>query len=119
MNIIIPIGASLSIITSLLLFIINPGIIYSDNKSKNNKNEQKIYCGACKFLYPNSNKKMEHCYTCNICVCNYDHHCGVVGKCVGKYNIILFPAFALCNFGLIFCIYLLLFNCLFISSEGH
>ena len=119
MNIIIPIGASLSIITSLLLFIINPGIIYSDNKSKNNKNEQKIYCGACKFLYPNSNKKMEHCYTCNICVCNYDHHCGVVGKCVGKYNTILFSSFVLCNSGLILCFYLILFNCLFMAIEGN
>ena len=112
MNIIIPIGSSLSIITITLLFIINPGIIYSDNNSNNN--EPKLYCSSCKFLYPSSNKKMEHCYTCNVCVCKYDHHCGVVGKCVGKYNIFLFSCFVLCNSGFIFCFYLILFNLIFV-----
>ena len=82
MNYLVPIITSISIISCIINYIINPGIIYSDTN-----NNEKLYCGSCKFLYPYTNKKMIHCFFCNICVCNYDHHCGVIGKCVGKYNI--------------------------------
>lgn len=114
LDIIIPIASSLSIITTILLLLINPGIIYSDIQNKGvNNNEQKIYCNDCKFLYPSTNIKMEHCHKCAICVCKYDHHCGVVGKCVGKFNIFIFLSFNLSSAGLITSFYLILFNIIF------
>ena len=88
-----PISSTLTILISFLLLILNPGVIYSDGK--NNNNEEKIYCSECKFLYPSSNKKMEHCYECGVCVTKLDHHCDVIGKCVGKYNTCLFILFTI------------------------
>ena len=110
MNFILPIATSFSIISSILLFIINPGIIYSD---KNNTNEEKNYCPFCQFLYPNNNKKMRHCNICGVCVCRLDHHCGVVGKCVGKYNTFIFITFVLSSSSLMMSFYIILFNLIF------
>ena len=96
MNYIVPLFVSFSLITEIMTFILNPGIIYSDSKCK-----EKIYCEDCKFFYPKSNQQMEHCYTCNICVCKFDHHCDVIGKCIGKYNITFFFLFVLSTFSFI------------------
>ena len=92
MNFFVPISSSIAVVTSFLLLVMNPGVIYSDKQS--NKNE-KIYCDQCKFFYPKSNRKMEHCLDCKICVCKLDHHCGVIGKCVGKYNLVIFFLFVI------------------------
>ena len=105
MNYLVPIIASISIISCIINYIINPGIIYSDTNSN-----EKLYCGNCKFLYPYSNKKMIHCFFCNICVCNYDHHCGVIGKCVGKYNIIIFMILNLSGFAFFIVLIIIIFN---------
>ena len=102
-----PINVFVTIFSCILTFIINPGIIYSDKKT-----HEKIYCSDCQFLYPISNKKMEHCYTCRICVCKYDHHCDVIGKCVGKYNTALFLLFVLSTFSFMFCCASILMNLL-------
>ncbi len=100
MNFLAPITSSIAVITSFLLLVMNPGVIYSDKQS--NKNE-KIYCYECKYFYPKSNRKMEHCLDCKICVCKLDHHCGVIGKCVGKYNLVIFFLFVLNSIFFIIC----------------
>ena len=115
MNFIAPICAGITLINQILLFIINPGIIYSNSDIINY--DDKIYCHYCKFFYPKNNKKMEHCFICNICVCNLDHHCGVVGKCVGKYNTIIFSFFVLTISGFIFSLYMMLFNFIFYRNK--
>ena len=107
MNYIIPINISITLLSCTLTYLVNPGIIYSDKKNK-----EKIYCNDCKFLYPSSNIKMEHCYVCNICICKLDHHCDVIGKCVGKYNTYLFLLFVLSSFSFIFCFAFILVNLL-------
>ena len=33
---------------------------------------------------------VSHCYYCDVCVINQDHHCTCLGKCIGKNNWILF-----------------------------
>ena len=114
MCILTPIVAFLSIISGMLLFIVNPGIIYSDGE-KVDYNQRK-YCKYCKYLYPQSNKKMEHCSICRICVCKLDHHCGVVGKCVGKFNLDIFFIFIVGNFLFQFCLYCILFNYIFLKK---
>lgn len=113
MGYLVPITIFITLFSQISTFIINPGIIYSDNKD-----EDKIYCSECKFNYPKSNKKMAHCFTCGVCICNMDHHCGVIGKCVGKYNIILFLLFVLSSFGFIFCLSTILLNLLNLANNN-
>ena len=115
MCILTPIGAFISVISGFLLLIINPGIIYSDGEKVDYN--QRIYCRYCKYLYPKSNKKMEHCSDCGICVCKIDHHCGVTGKCVGKFNIVIFFLFVVGNMFFILCLHLILFFCLSLKKK--
>ena len=114
MNILTPIGSFLSVFSGFSLFIVNPGIIYSDGE-KVDYNER-IYCRYCKYLYPKSNKKLEHCSSCGICICNIDHHCGVVGKCVGKLNIVIFFMFIVGNSLFMLCFYLIVFSFMFFKK---
>ena len=45
------------------------------------------YCSACKDLIHIGTM---HCIFCRLCIREYDHHCGYLGKCVGKNNIAWF-----------------------------
>jgi hypothetical protein len=85
----------LSIITGILTYLINPGIIFKDNDNNNGNN---YHCPLCKFTYPKNDKKYEHCSICEVCIPEADHHCGVFEKCIGRKNLIcfyLFPAFSI------------------------
>ena len=107
MNYIVPIVSFISILSGVLNYILNPGIIYSMNKSDKYK-----YCYECKMVYPEVSRKIVHCYDCEICVQGYDHHCGVIGKCIGKYNMIIFVSLAFCGMGFIMCLFLTFINLL-------
>ena len=111
MNFVMPIIYGITFILEILLFAINPGVIYS------NSEKEKFYCIYCKFFYPKCSKKIEHCYECGVCVQKFDHHCGVVGKCVGKYNTCIFILFVLSSASCIFSFYLIFFNLLFKTGE--
>ena len=52
--------------------------------------EYSCTCQSCKFQ--NFDGNSVHCYICDTCVLEYDHHCGVFGKCIGQNNLILFKA---------------------------
>ena len=45
------------------------------------------YCDIC---YTIDNDKVKHCGACRICIKGYDHHCVVLGNCIGEKNIICF-----------------------------
>lgn len=47
-------------------------------------------CSLCNIFRA---KGTAHCYDCNSCVEQLDHHCPWTGKCVGKYNLMPFYAF--------------------------
>ena len=44
----------------------------------------------CKIVRP---IRTVHCYTCDICISEYDHHCPWIGKCVGRDNLGQFKVF--------------------------
>ena len=46
------------------------------------------YCPFCYILYRNNQnrKKIKHCYICNKCVEDFNHHCFWINKCIGKGN---------------------------------
>ena len=86
--------------------IINPGIPFR-NKSTNliiNKKVAKTFkvCKTCNIIM-NSEMKINHCKTCDICVegiyffsnliLGFDHHCEWLTKCIGKSNITSFYCF--------------------------
>ena len=104
MNYIVPIICSIAIISSVLNYIINPGIIL--------RFVDKVYCSICKRLYPKTSRKIVHCGICNICIQGYDHHCGVIGKCVGKYNMVIFASLSLSGMALMVGLMLVIFNLL-------
>lgn len=56
--------------------IINRGIRLSSDS----------YCEICD-LNIDSRFNSRHCYDCNVCIRNHDHHCPWMGQCVGEGNI--------------------------------
>ena len=79
----------LSLGTGLLTYFINPGTFFKEN----NEEGKNYYCSLCKFNYPKSNKKYSHCFLCQICIQDPDHHCGIFEKCIGRKNLICFYLF--------------------------
>jgi len=68
----------------------NPGHAYRTLSFKDfvalfERNE--ISCFNCLSL---KSDNATHCEDCGICIKNYDHHCVVMGNCIGKYNLIPF-----------------------------
>ena len=75
----------------------NPGIPdrkyfskYIESKNINEKNWSK--CNKCNIMTPKE-FNISHCYDCDICVREQDHHCPWTGKCIAKYNLISFYFF--------------------------
>lgn len=48
------------------------------------------YCRTCRHVRP---KYAAHCKMCDMCVTNFDHHCIVLGCCVGDRNVGCFIAY--------------------------
>ena len=80
------------IISGIITFVLNPGIIYNQKKEGIN-NENKIYCFECRFKYPHLNQTLTHCENCGVCYIGWDHHCDVFGKCIAKNNLYIFSTF--------------------------
>ena len=46
-------------------------------------------CKKCNILIPKE-LNAQHCYNCDVCVLEFDHHSYWMGKCIGKNNLISF-----------------------------
>ena len=77
------------------IFLMNPGFPKHDLDSRTGEPRGKFrFCGECK-MWVNIEKKTNHCFDCNICVEEYDHHCPWTGKCIGKKNVNAFYVFVI------------------------
>lgn len=99
---------ALVFITFIILVFTDPG--YVSNKYQSNllmlvESKEKVedYCPTC--VVNQKKKTVKHCYVCDKCVENYDHHCIWVNNCIGKKNINCFRFFlviTMINLGLHF-----------------
>lgn len=67
------------------LISLNPGLVLKNQKGARHSG----YCKRCN-IYFLPEDIVCHCYDCGVCVKKYDHHCGIVRKCITKKNIFLF-----------------------------
>ena len=108
----------------LLTIIANPGIpdrkYYSKNYIQNiKKGEESKYdkCKICNIITPKE-LNVSHCYYCDVCVIDQDHHCSFLGKCIGKNNCILFyVAIITIPLFLVMCFITLISYVIFIENE--
>jgi hypothetical protein len=73
----------------------NPGIVLPnmDQQVAGNTPSSKMFCKACRVMRePGNRSRIHHCRRCSHCVAGFDHHCGVVGVCIGRDNRIYFLA---------------------------
>jgi len=94
----------------LINYLLNPGYP-KNNKNRNSGEPKELYklCSECHF-YVNKNKKVFHCFDCDICIENFKFHCPVTGKCIGKNIIITYYLFILSSLFLICYILVYIYN---------
>lgn len=95
------------IIISLLITIFkDPNMIIIDTRPDEFMlqmiSSDERFCNRCSII---REKGTVHCSDCCVCIRNYDHHCIVIGKCIGGGNILYFNIFVFS--GLIGMVYLL------------
>ncbi|CAG9577058.1 conserved hypothetical protein [Leishmania major strain Friedlin] len=74
---------------------IDPGIyprLRSGERDPLEGNLQLVFCRECQLRRP---PRCAHCYQCNVCVLEHDHHCSVLGGCVGVRNLRWFTLYLL------------------------
>ena len=102
----------LCLLTFIIFIELNPGYQQNLNLIKKCKNEGiknplkilinkevdlKKFCPIC-FVENEDNNKIKHCFICNKCVLELEHHCYWINKCIGKKNKIGFLAFLFFSF---------------------
>ena len=71
----------------------NPGYPKNDlGRNYGSPRKDYYYCNLCHF-YLRRDKFAKHCFDCDICIENYDHHCPWTGHCIGKNNLYTFYIF--------------------------
>lgn len=53
------------------------------------------WCDICDVVQ-SKKKRVSHCYDCNVCIEDIDHHCPWMGKCIGRGNMNVFILFNMC-----------------------
>jgi hypothetical protein len=82
----------------------NPGVMSShDYFIGSDIKDEETYrktrpCEPCRVI----SHKAEHCFRCQVCFENVDHHCPWMNKCVAKGNLVEFYLFLALTFGSLF-----------------
>ncbi|KAM0671927.1 Palmitoyltransferase zdhhc20 [Ordospora colligata] len=79
---------------------------------KDNLSRIKI-CGKCKTYKP---PRAHHCNVCKRCYLKYDHHCLMLGVCIGFHNYKFFYQFLFMN--LVTCLFLIIFVSVYMTVSG-
>lgn len=112
---------NLTLSISALLYIIYLRLYFSDpgySYSKLNKSlyklalEGEILNKICPWCVIHTRPTLKHCYMCNRCVEDFDHHCIWLKNCIGAKNFYYFYAFILFLF-------IKLFFAVFFSFESN
>ncbi|KAG5500518.1 hypothetical protein JKF63_03612 [Porcisia hertigi] len=53
---------------------------------------ERKWCSTCSMYRPS---RAAHCYICDLCCYDHDHHCGVIGVCVGRRRLEMFFLYVL------------------------
>lgn len=61
------------------------------------------YCDTCRIYRP---PRTSHCKECDRCVSGYDHHCSLLGTCIGRNNYRHFFLFLCCSSVLVITIFI-------------
>lgn len=95
----------LCVFTFLILQGSNPGYLNTKDLEEDVSNlvnndinfidDDFIYCSKCVSRRP---LRSHHCHYCDQCVATYDHHCKVIGTCIGEGNHCRFYIFLFVNF---------------------
>ncbi len=92
----------LSIMSNLVLFILNCILLFHNPSLEKKKIEKSLLSLAlngeslrnvCPFCQIRKSNSTHHCYHCNKCIEKYDHHCVWLSNCIGKSNIFTFRVY--------------------------
>uniref|UniRef100_A0A7S2V8J0 Palmitoyltransferase n=1 Tax=Fibrocapsa japonica TaxID=94617 RepID=A0A7S2V8J0_9STRA len=89
------------------------GVSRDETRRQRGNDANRLECGACGISRP---KSASHCYECQTCTDELDHHCPWTGKCIGKRNLFFFQMFTAY---LVVHIILILAGLLWFSSRGQ
>jgi hypothetical protein len=92
------VGISSAVISPVLAYLAaatDPGVVQANRKELQKPcfsatGEECNVCGAERG--PGNRSGIHHCRTCDHCVAEFDHHCGIVGVCIGRGNRLYFLA---------------------------
>ena len=87
----------LKFILTLIMTFSDPGIVRHEKREDVDCLDLDLKCELC---FTTKQQKAVHCYDCQICILGWDHHCGFIGKCIGKKNLIFFYLY--CVFAVVF-----------------
>ena len=65
----------------------DPGIVYRRAAAAQTTDDGEPYFNRCEICDVDRPKGARHCYDCGVCVMDLDHHCPLIGKCVGAKTI--------------------------------
>jgi hypothetical protein len=81
------------VIFFVITLLIDPGFVKrAPTPSLARKYTGITACGKCMTIDKDYRKwkNIIHCQKCDRCILGFDHHCGVLGTCIGKNNLIPF-----------------------------
>ena len=74
-------------VSSLLVTTTDPGVYPRLAPGERDPLENEANLPMCKICNMKRPPRCAHCYSCNVCVLEHDHHCGIVGGCVGQRSL--------------------------------
>ena len=78
---------------SFLITVTDAGVIPLPTASRPDpyrREDTWVECRYCRLRRP---PRASHCHTCGVCVLEHDHHCGVLGGCVGLRSLRYFTGY--------------------------